>query len=250
MSTVFLSPSLQESNPYITGNGSEADFMRRLSDAMIPDLLRLGIPFSTTQKGDTLTDAIGKSNDYRPTLHVALHSNAAPDAYTGQFQGPEIYYYRQSAGGRRAAQSIAEYLSQIYPYAGTVQLIPTDDELAELTRTRAPAVFVEVAYHDNPQDAAWIEGNIPAIADAIVHGIADYFAVPYAPDASIPVGRVRLSYGTLNVRSAPSENARVVDSLQNGDFVLVLQKLPGWFFIRTGDGTSGYASAQYVELLS
>ena len=249
MSTVFLSPSLQENNPYVTGNGSEADFMRRLSDAMIPGLLRLGIPFESTAQGDTLQEAIGKSNAYRPTLHVALHSNAAPDAFVGQFQGPEIYYYKDSAGGRRAAESIAKYLAQVYPYANTVQLIPTDQELAELVRTKAPAVFIEVAYHDNPQDAAWIEENIPAIADAIVHGIADYFSLPFTPDDPIPAGRVRLASGTLNVRSAPSENAAVVGTLQNGEIVLILQTLPGWDYVRA-DGTTGYAASQYIVPLN
>lgn len=246
MSTVFLSPSLQVNNPYVTGNGSEADFMRRLSDAMIPGLLRLGVPFESTEEGDTLLDAINESNAYRPTLHVALHSNAAPDAFSGQFQGPEIYYYRDSAGGKRAAESIAEYLAQIYPYSNTVQLIPTDQELAELVRTTAPSVFIEVAYHDNPQDAQWIEGNIPAIADAIVHGIADYFALPYTPDDPIPAGRIRLSSGTLNVRSAPSTNAAVVGTLQNGEIVLILQTLPGWYYVRA-NGVTGYVSSQYVD---
>ena len=249
MSTVFLSPSLQENNPYVTGNGSEAFFMRQLSDAVAADLLRIGVPFATTDEGDTVYDAIGKSNAYRPTLHVALHSNAAPDAYTGQYQGPEIYYYKDSAGGKRAAEAIAQYLSQIYPYASTAQLIPTDQELAELVRTKAPSVFIEAAYHDNPQDAAWIENNIPQIAEAITHGIADYFALPYSPSDTPAAGRVRLSSGTLNVRSAPSENAAVVGSLRNGNIVLILQTLPGWTYVRSNDVT-GYVSSQYIVPLA
>ena len=246
MSTVFLSPSLQESNPYITGNGSEAFFMRQLSDAVAADLLRLGVPFLSTVQGDTLFDAIGKSNAYRPTLHVALHSNAAPDAFTGQYQGPEIYYYKDSAGGKRAAEAIAKYLADVYPYSNTVQLIPTDQELAELVRTKAPSVFIETAYHDNPQDASWIENNIPQIADAVTHGIADYFSIPYTETDTPPAGRVRIASGTLNVRSAPSENAQVVGSLRDDDIVLILQKLPGWDLVR-GNDVTGYAAARYIE---
>ena len=249
MSTVFVSPSLQQSNPYITGNGSEAQFMRALADAVSADLLRIGVPFDSTEEGDTVYDAIGKSNAYRPTLHVALHSNAAPDAFTGQYQGPEIYYYKDSAGGRRAAEAIAEYLAQIYPYANTVQLIPTDQELAELVRTKAPSVFIEVAYHDNPQDAEWIEENIPQIADAITHGIADYFAVPYANDDAPSAGRVRLSSGTLNVRSTPNENGKLTGTLKNGDIVLILQSLPGWDYVRANDAT-GYVASQYIVPLA
>ena len=249
MSTVFLSPSLQENNPYITGNGSEAFFMRKLSDAVAADLLRIGVPYETTQEGDTIFDAIGKSNAYRPTLHVALHSNAAPDAFTGQYQGPEIYYFKDSAGGRRAAEAIAQYLAQVYPYANTVQLIPTDQELAELVRTKAPSVFIEVAYHDNPQDADWIENNISQIAGAVTQGVADYFSVPYVETDVPPAGRVRLSSGTLNVRSTPSENGTVIGSLRDGDVVLRLQSLPGWDYVRANDVT-GYTASQYIVPLA
>ena len=36
MPSVFLSPSTQEYNPYITGAGSEEYFMNRIADAMEP----------------------------------------------------------------------------------------------------------------------------------------------------------------------------------------------------------------------
>ena len=38
-----------------------------------------------------------------------------------------------------------------------------EQSLAELRRTKAPAVLVEVAYHDNVDDANWIKNNINAI---------------------------------------------------------------------------------------
>ena len=36
MPRIFLSPSTQEYNPYITGNGSEEYFMNQIADAMEP----------------------------------------------------------------------------------------------------------------------------------------------------------------------------------------------------------------------
>lgn len=38
MPRIFLSPSTQEYNPYITGNGSEEYFMNLIADAMEPYL--------------------------------------------------------------------------------------------------------------------------------------------------------------------------------------------------------------------
>ena len=48
--------------------------------------------------------------------------------------------------------------------------------LYEIIRTNAPAVLLEVAFHDNPEDATWIINNEEQIAEAIVTGINNYFS--------------------------------------------------------------------------
>ena len=248
MATVFLSPSLQDYNMYSTGNGSEAEFMNRLADEMIPGLLLNGVSLARSDRNGDVADAIAKSNAYAPDLHVALHSNAAPNEMDGQIQGPEVYYYQDSAAGRRAAELIAAQLGQAYPYSDTVQIIPMNDELAELVRTNAPAVFIEVGYHDNPQDAQWIENNLPQIAGAINRGIADYLEIPFSDTENAQVGQVTLSSGTLNLRSAPSLNAPVIGSLQNGEIVVILRSVPDWMQVLSGSG-SGYAASRYITVL-
>lgn len=248
MSTVFLSPSLQDFNPYVTGNGSEADFMNRLADEMTPGLLLNGISVSRSDRQGSVADAIAKSNAYGPDLHVSLHSNAAPDGMGGTVRGPEIYYYKDSEEGLRAAELIAAQLAQVYPFGDTVELIPTSDELAELVRTKAPAVFIEVGYHDNPADAAWIETNLPEIASAINRGIADYLEIPFSDTNGARVGRVNITSGTLNLRSAPSTNARVIGSLSDGEIVVILRSVPNWYQVLTEDGT-GYVADRFITQL-
>ena len=46
MPKIYLSPSTQEYNPYVTGDGSEEYFMNLVADAMEPYLLANGIQFS------------------------------------------------------------------------------------------------------------------------------------------------------------------------------------------------------------
>ncbi|MBQ7541493.1 MAG: N-acetylmuramoyl-L-alanine amidase [Clostridia bacterium] len=248
MATVFLSPSTQDYNLYVTGNGSEAQFMNRLADAMIPGLLLNGVSLSRSAPDGTVADAVAQSNAYNPDLHVALHSNAAPEGMDGQIRGPEVYYYKDSESGRRAAELIAAQLAQVYPYSDDAALIPTDQELAELVRTEAPAVFVEVGYHDNLQDAAWIESNLQEIANAINRGIADFLDIPFSDTDGAEVGRVTLSSGTLNLRSAPSVKAPVIGSLQNGEIVVILRTVPDWMQVLTDSG-SGYAASRYITIL-
>ena len=247
MPTVFLSPSLQEFNEYVTGNGSEARFMQQLAEDMIPGLLLNGIAFRRSGAGDTVQSAIDKSNAYGPDLHIALHSNAAPTGLQGRLQGPEIYYFKDSERGRRAAENIGTYLAQVYPYADVTEIIPADDELAELRRTKAPAVFIETAYHDNPQDAAWIETNLQSIANAIVHGVTEYFDLPYTDPTTFQTATVQIDSGSLNLRAAPSMQSAIIGKLQDGESVVALRRQGEWTFVLTAKG-AGYAASRYLSL--
>ena len=57
-------------------------------------------------------------------------------------------------------------------------MVPTTT-LVELRRTKAPAVLVEVAYHDNYEDATWIITNIEKIAQNLALSVADFLGVPF-----------------------------------------------------------------------
>ena len=110
MPNLFLSPSVQEYNPYINGLGSEEYYMNLVADAMEPYLISCGISFTRNDPDDTLQQAIALSNAGNYDFHLALHSNAAPPALAGQLQGCDIYYYATSTQGARAAKIFAENL--------------------------------------------------------------------------------------------------------------------------------------------
>ena len=76
------------------------------------------------------------------------------------------------------AEIIAENFAAIYPDPELVITIPSTT-LAELRRTVAPANLIEVAYHDNWEDANWIINNIDPIARALVLSLTQYFGIPF-----------------------------------------------------------------------
>lgn len=81
MPTVYLSPSTQEYNPYITGAGSEEYFMNLIADAMEPYLLANGIQFSRNTPDMTAASSIRQANQGSYDFYLAIHSNApAPGA--------------------------------------------------------------------------------------------------------------------------------------------------------------------------
>ena len=58
MPIIYLSPSTQEFNPYITGAGSEEYFMNRIADAMEPYLRANTIRFSRNTPDMTAASSI------------------------------------------------------------------------------------------------------------------------------------------------------------------------------------------------
>ena len=177
MPSIYLSPSLQEYNPFING-GSEEEIMNLIADAMQPYLEASGIAFGRNRPEMTLGQAIAESNSQERDFHLAIHSNASPASIAGQRQGPVVYYYSSSPYGKLMAELIAEALRQIYPDPSKVQVLPTVT-LRELRRTESPSALVEVAYHDNLADAEWIKANIQNIARALSEAVAAYFGVPF-----------------------------------------------------------------------
>lgn len=177
MPTIYLSPSVQEFNPYIIG-GNEEYYMNLIADAMVPYLRASGIGFTRNNPGETQQQVIAQSNAGNYDLHLALHSNASPENMKGVLQGPDVYHFTSSEKGREAANIIAENLKTIYPNPDLVTVIPTTT-LPELRNTKAPAVLVETAYHDNYADATWIRDNIEEIGKNIAMSVAEYLGVPF-----------------------------------------------------------------------
>ena len=69
-----------------------------------------------------------------------------------------------------------------------------EQEQTAWRRTRAPAVLIEVAFHDNPQDAQFIMDHIYEIGVAIAKGILEYFGIPYREDTPENINYLKNKY--------------------------------------------------------
>lgn len=247
MPTIFLSPSTQENNLYVTGN-SEEYWMNRLADAMEPYLVASGIQFSRNAPTGSASQSIRQSNMGNYDLHLALHSNGAPESLYGQVRGSDVYYYPSSVEGKRAANLVADALKTIYPDPNKVRALGTT-AIGEIRQTKAPSVFLELAYHDNEEDANWIISNLDLIARTLVLALTEYFGIPFrTPGENFPrQGVVRLSSGTLNLRAQPGLEAAVIGSIPNGAALDVTGESGDWYSVAY-QGADGYVSKVYVDL--
>lgn len=251
MPSIYLSPSTQEFNNYYDGSGSEEYYMNLVADAMEPYLIASGISYTRNNRYGTVRQAIMESNEGNYDLHLALHSNAASEKLSGQLSGSDFYYYTRSRRGREAATVLADNFMSIYPNPAAVKIVPTTS-LAEVVRTRAPAVLAEIAYHDNPGDAEWIKNNINEIAKNLVQGVAEFLGVLFvSPNeySGVRRGIVTTSGGRLNIRERPSLEATVLSQIANGETVDVYCTTGLWYVVEY-NGILGFVSAQYIDIPS
>lgn len=246
MPIIFLSPSTQDWNPYVSGSGSEEYWMNKIADEMEPYLRSCGIRFQRNDPNTSAAAAIRQANSGYYDFYLALHSNAIGNGEPQTtHRGIIVFYYPGSQGGRRGAELIAENLRAIYPLPQKVTTQPTT-ALGEVVRPRFPAVLSEIGYHDNYDDAQWIERHVSAIARQLVLSLTEYFSLPFIPPMEPIQGRVRVNYGTLNLRASPSSSGTIIANLPNGAEVTVYGEWQGWYVVHYGPYV-GYAAAAYID---
>lgn len=245
MPIIYLSPSTQENNFYVTG-GTEEYYMNRLADAMVPYLVSNGIQYVRNSPDMSAASSIRQANAGWYDFYLALHSNAAGEGNYGNVRGIIALYYPSSLNGKRAAEIFAENLRQIYPLPDRVRTQATTT-LGEVSRSRFPAVLLEIGYHDNYEDAVWIENNLTQIAQNLVLSLTEYFGLPFIWPMDPLEGTVRVGSGTLNLRARPERGASIVTSMPNGAAVRIYGQWQGWYVVHYGEYV-GYASAEFIQV--
>jgi len=180
--SVYLSPSTQEHNRGYGGYGTEEQRMNEVADVTQQALERHGLTVYRNKPEWTLQQVVADSNAKRPDVHFAIHSNA------GGGRGCEVYCHRFGGGGEKLARAVYEELSPLTPTSDRgvkegYNLFGPGVHLYELAETNAPAALVEIAFHDNPDDAQWIISHIEAIGTALAKGILNYFSITYMDDS-------------------------------------------------------------------
>lgn len=242
MPTVFLSPSTQYYNLYATG-GDERYYTNLIANAMIPYLLASGISYSRNDPSGTVGTSVALSNAGNYDLHLAIHSNAGPESMAGRLRGTDVYYYPGAEAGAYFAGIIANFFKEIYPDPARVRTVPST-AIYELRKTRAPAALVEIAYHDNAEDAQWIKANIGAIARALAQAVTAYFGLPFI-EPQAREATVVTSGGNLNIRNYPSYTSSIIGAAPNGARLTINGQSGEWYAIDY-QGTVGFVNGAFI----
>lgn len=186
---IYISPSDQTENRYSVGNTNEAEQCRKIAAFLVDALERCGFQAKTNYAdgSDAMDARISESNAWGADLHIPIHTNA----FNGTVMGTRMFCHAFGGAGHEVCKAVFEELTPITP--GESDGIKEYPGLAEIRRVAAPTCYIEVGFHDNPTEAAWIIGNTAAVAEAICRGLCSYYGVAYLPPETKPNGR----YDTL-----------------------------------------------------
>ena len=246
MPIIFLSPSTQEWNPYVTEGNNEELVMNRLANAMEPYLRSSGIRFVRNDPERNVAGAIADSNAGRFDVHLALHSNAAPEQFAGILRGIDVYYAPNSTDSETLATVIANNLQRIYPLPNQVIARPTAS-LGEVLQTRAVAVLAEIGYHDNADDERWLRENLDRIAQNLVLSLTDYFGIPFVTAQEPFYGTVDTDGARLNLRSFPALTSKILTQIPDRTQLILFGETDGWY-VTEYNGITGYISSEFIRL--
>ena len=178
MKKIYLYPSDQVENLYAVGDTNEAVQCRKIAEALLPALELCGFMAKTDITDEaSMYDRVRQSNEWGADLHIAIHTNA----HNTKVKGTRLFCYDKTGEGYQACAAIMATLAPITP--GNSDNI-TVLHFYEVRDAKAPTVYLEVAFHDNPEEARWIIENTERIAEAVCQGVCAHYGVDYVnPEA-------------------------------------------------------------------
>lgn len=198
MPKVFLSPSNQFGNRYAYGNTNEGKMMGIVANLLKTALIRCGINV-LLMHDQSMAEKVKTADNWGADLYLPIHSNAC----NKEVAGTRMFCWSKPGQGYSACMAIFKYLAPLTP--GESESIKVDQTLYEIKYPSAPVAYIEVDFHDVESVAKWIVNHTADIAEAICHGVCDYFNITYIA----PVAKVETCTVDLPVLRQGSNNGYV-----------------------------------------
>lgn len=172
----YLSPSCQGANIGVDGYGSEMEQMYLLTYEITPHLDRAGVSFYVPERTVPITERARESNEMGAKFHLALHSNAGGN---GLACGPVALYY--SDAGKEFGEKLIAALLALGQKTNRSSHVKQQKDLYELRKTTAPALLLEVDFHDSSTGVEFITERRGEIAEAIAKVIIEADGKEFVP---------------------------------------------------------------------
>jgi N-acetylmuramoyl-L-alanine amidase len=176
---IYLSPSNQINNLYVTNNTNEKIEMEKIAfivKELLANKYNCEVIMATLRL--PITDRASEAKENNSDIYLAIHSNAGGG---GKASGAVAFYHPEFIDGKRLAANLVNELDKISPVKSN-RVDPVRNGMDQfggkgLAEIRLPGelgitpILVEINFHDNPLTAKWIINSTEKIAKAIVNAI-------------------------------------------------------------------------------
>ena len=178
---IYLSPSNQYGNMGVRSVGytNEQEMMNKVADIVQKRLMEAGVSvYRNTNLRDGMMLWMEKSRAVGADLHFAIHSNGSTKHDT---KGIEIYVHEPTSKALSIANALYDNLYSIYPYQSqeTNRGVKfARGALGEVNPVNVKVgTLIEIAYHDDFDDAKWMVQNLEKIGNNLANSILEFYQI-------------------------------------------------------------------------
>ena len=150
--------------------------MNKVCDKVEQKLKSAGIKVYRNDPKKDMMIWLKESRTVKADLHLAIHSNGSVNHDT---QGMEIYVNDETSKMLSLATLMYSNLYSIYPYKSSINdrgIKYADGSLGEVNPLNTKrGILIEIAHHDDKNDAKWMVDNLDQISNNIANSIISYY---------------------------------------------------------------------------
>ena len=170
---IYLSPSNQNANKFITGDTNEGAVWNDIAARLQKLLGAYDCETKMSKVSSTLSARAEEAKAWGADVYIAMHSNAAGVANAGA-HGVEVYYDPNKGARTKAlAQAVLDELKTLFATRGLRQ----STKLIDCYNPSMPSVIGECGFHDNVSDARLILNNKDKIAQLYCNALVKFLGL-------------------------------------------------------------------------
>lgn len=175
----------------------EHDVCADIAARMLPLLGSCGFEVVLADPSMVIADRARWANKNGVDYYLAIHTNASTDGTReGTATGTEMLAY-QHPEAIRANQCIYDEVTKLYP---SKRGLKNGNAYTENNFTQMVSAYIEIGFHDNSSDAAWLLSSRQEIAEAITKGVCAYFGIAFHPPEDKPAPKESITLAELGGR--------------------------------------------------
>ena len=215
---IYLSPSNQTGNKFVTGNTSEGTVWLDIAKRLAKLLEAYDCEVKVSLASETLAARAASAKAWGADVYIAMHSNAAGTANRGA-RGVEVYYDpSKGTKTKELAQTVLDQLKTLFTSRGLKQ----SSKLIDCYKPAMPSIIGECGFHDNEADAKLILNNKDKIAQLYCNALVKYLSLkkknepaptptPAKPDTALTAGtELQLTREPMYISATAAVRSRTI----------------------------------------